>query len=64
VEKGELTDSLNEELESRINSWRKTVQPPSTVMYILIGLVVALIAWFGYKRMQKGKTAASPSATK
>ncbi|MBI3006236.1 MAG: hypothetical protein HYY49_12595 [Ignavibacteriales bacterium] len=60
VEKGELSDSLSEELEARINAWRKTVQPPSTIMYILVGLVLGLIAWFGYKRMQKGRTASAP----
>ncbi|MBI4427749.1 MAG: hypothetical protein HY562_01370 [Ignavibacteriales bacterium] len=61
VERGELSDSLSEELEGRINSWRKTVQPPSTILYILVGLVLGLIAWFAYKRMQK-RRAATPTA--
>jgi hypothetical protein len=63
IEKGELTDSLNEQLEDKVNSWRKAVQPPQTVMYILIALVLGLIAWFAYKRRQKGKTAPPPAAT-
>ena len=63
VEKGELSDSLEKELESKINAWRKTVQPPQTIMYILIGLVLGLVAWFWYKRMQKGKAAPPPAAT-
>ena len=63
IDKGELSDSLTEELEDSISKWRRTVQPPQTVMYLLIGLVLGLIAWFGYKRMQKGKTT-PPVATK
>ncbi len=65
VDRGELSDSQVQALDSKVDEWRKTVQPPQTIMYILIALVLGLIAWFAYKRMQKGKgsTPAAPASS-
>lgn len=68
VEGGKLTPAQVDTLESKIEEWSDVVSPPLTIVYVVIGVIMAIVVFYLYRRYQKttksggGETTGAPGS--
>ena len=68
VEGGKLTPAQVDTLESKIEEWSNVVSPPLTIVYVIIGVIMAIVVFYLYRRYQKttksggGETTGAPGS--
>jgi hypothetical protein len=55
VESGKITDAQKKEVEAKFAEWGNAVHPPRMWIYLIVGLVVLVIAYVLFKKMQSPK---------
>jgi len=48
-----VTEAQFTQIKSKVDAWRSSVQPPHTVMYIVIAVLVLAVLFILYRRMKK-----------
>jgi hypothetical protein len=63
IEGGKLTQDQVDALQSKIEEWSDVVSPPLTMVYVFIGVIMAIVVLYLYRRYQKTKKSGGEEAT-